>query len=537
MLKKLFGVLAVVATCSFVLTSFAGCAPCEHDYSETSRTDSTCIAQGKVVYTCSKCDGTKEELLPLGEHDYAVTPITPSTFWEDGEGVYDCKLCDDNYQGVIKKGLATSGIPSLHFTFANQTDFEKMSTTSAVSDSDKSEPTVSMVYRANGHDSEDFEGYATLKFQGQTSRTYAKKNYNVKFFKDVDLDKKNKVVLNDAWGKQNKYCLKANWTDFSQSRNLLASRLWGQMVSTRANVNPLLAQAANKGAMDGFPVIVYLNDNYWGMYTLNTAKDEWAFNMDDSPSEGIMYMSKSVDWKSYVDENKTEPWEIEYNATEDDGNEWMVTSFNSLIDLVNNKASLTDAQWKTQIATKLDVNAVVDWMIFSTSINAWDNYCHNTLFATYDGKVWIPCMYDLDQTFGKQNNTSSTLFSPTQYIPYFDGDTIKINAHNHNSSIEKNNDPLWNKFYKLFRAELYARYIELRATTLTANNFSQMFSAWVQAIPQAIRDADYAKWPNQFYASNYNKIETFVGKYVTYMSQRLTALDGFYNQLGDTLMA
>jgi len=533
MIKKIFATFSLIATFSFVLSSFAGCTPCEHDYSETSRTESTCVEQGKIVYTCSICGGTKEETLPLGEHDYAVTPTTISTFWTDGYGRYDCKVCEDNYEGKIPSGLSTSGIPSIHFTFQNQDDFNKMSTTSQVSDTDKSEPTVSMVYKANGHASEDFEGYATMKFQGQTSRKYPKKNYNVKFYKDAELDKKNKVVLNEAWGKQNKYCLKANWTDFGHSRNLLAGRLWGQMVSTRADVEPLLMASANKGAMDGFPVIVYLNDNYWGMYTLNTAKDEWAFNMDDNEGEGIMYMSKSNDWSKHVTETMTEPWEIEYNATEDDGAEWMLNSFNSLIDLVNNKNSLSNGAWKEQIATKLDVNAVVDWMIFSTSINAWDNYCHNTLFATYDGKVWMPCMYDLDQTFGKQNNSSATLFNPTDYIPYFEGDTIKINAYAHTNFVNK--DPLWTKFYELYRPQLHARYIELRQSVLTAANITQMFTNWTSAIPQAIRDADYEKWPAQYYASFYNKMGELNNKYVTYITNRLVALDAFYDEIGQRL--
>ncbi|MBR7186826.1 MAG: CotH kinase family protein [Clostridia bacterium] len=533
MKRKISASFAVIAACAFLLASFAGCAPCDHNYVLTSTQASTCQTQGKDIYTCEKCSGTKNEALPLGDHDYECTSIKEASFWDEGEGIYDCKYCDDSFQDKTPSGLSTSGIPSLHFTFSSQADFQRMSTTSSVSNSDETEPTVAISYKANGHDSKDFEGYATMKFQGQTSRQYAKKNYNIKLFKDAELEEKNKIELNEDWGKQNKYCLKANWTDFGHSRNLMASRLWAQMVATRAGVNPLLMEAANKGAMDGFPVVVYLNDQYWGMYTLNTAKDEWAFNMDDNDTEGIMYMSKSNDWSKKVTATMTEPWEIEYNGRGDEETEWMTTSFNSLIDLVNNKSNISNTAWKQQIATKLDVNAMVDWMIFSTSINAWDNYIHNTLFATYDGKVWIPCMYDLDQTFGR--NVANKQGNPGDYIPYFSGDKIMMNAHKHTNYV--NNDPLWNKFYELFRPELYARYTQLRKSTLTSTNITQMFTSWSDAIPQEIRNADYNKWSskNQPYASYYNKIGDLNKLYTDYMGDRLVALDGFYETLGNKL--
>ena len=254
--------------------------------------------------------------------------------------------------------------------------------------------------------------------------------------------------------------------------------------------------------------------------------------MDDNETEGIMYMSKQNDWQTYPTATMTQPWEIEYNGRDDDG-AWMISSFSSLIDLVNNKSALTDSEWKAQISKKLDVNAMIDWMIFATSINAWDNYTHNTLFATYDGNIWIPCMYDLDQAFGRKLEKAQG--KPGDYIPYFSGDTININAYDH--SPYANSDPLWTKFYELYRKELYERYTQLRKSTLTAENISQMFTAWSNAIPQEIRKADYEKWADlkQPYSLYYNWIGEYNNLYIDYMTARLPALDEFYNELGARL--
>ena len=71
----------------------------------------------------------------------------------------------------------------------------------------------------------ELTGNCTLKWQGASSLAYDKKNFTITF------DEKRTIV--EKWGAQKKYCLKANYIDFSHCRNIVAAKLWGQAVRTR----------------------------------------------------------------------------------------------------------------------------------------------------------------------------------------------------------------------------------------------------------------------------------------------------------------
>ena len=107
---------------------------------------------------------------------------------------------------------------------------------------------------------------------------YPKKNFTIKLGSKVDL----------GFGEQKKYCLKANYIDHSHARNIVSARLWSEIVKNRENYNTLplqLRNSPNNGAIDGYPIKLYLNGKYEGLYTLNVPKDAWMFGMDDKKDE------------------------------------------------------------------------------------------------------------------------------------------------------------------------------------------------------------------------------------------------------------
>ena len=77
--------------------------------------------------------------------------------------------------------------------------------------------------------------------------------------------------------KEHKYILKANYADVTQSRNLICADVWSDMAASRANVHPRLVRTSNYGAVDGFPVSVWHNSEFLGLYTLNLHKDDDLF--------------------------------------------------------------------------------------------------------------------------------------------------------------------------------------------------------------------------------------------------------------------
>jgi hypothetical protein len=71
----------------------------------------------------------------------------------------------------------------------------------------------------------DRNGTASVKWQGNSSLFYPKKNYTIKF--DTAFE------AAAGWGEQKKYCLKANYIDHSHARNVVSAKLWGQVVKSR----------------------------------------------------------------------------------------------------------------------------------------------------------------------------------------------------------------------------------------------------------------------------------------------------------------
>ena len=199
------------------------------------------------------------------------------------------------------------------------------------------EITVKYQYVSDSPDIESFECFCEIKVQGASSQTYPKKNFTVKFFEDKNLSKKLKVDL--GWGKQNKYCMKANYIDSSHARNIVAANLFAEIVQTRDNVNAGLAAAPNYGVIDGYPVEVYLNGEFHGLYTMNIPKDEWAFNMkgkEESREALLMadHWSDSVALKEEIGVPYEDyEWVVEHCSTADDS--WIRDSFNELIRLLN----------------------------------------------------------------------------------------------------------------------------------------------------------------------------------------------------------
>ncbi len=68
--------------------------PHEHKYTETSRTESTCVETGNVVYTC-ECGDTYTEELPLTSHTEGEKETIPATVDSEGKTVVRCRVCGE----------------------------------------------------------------------------------------------------------------------------------------------------------------------------------------------------------------------------------------------------------------------------------------------------------------------------------------------------------------------------------------------------------------------------------------------------------
>ena len=312
---------------------------------------------------------------------------------------------------------------------------------------------------------EHFKGYVEIKCQGTSSMAYPKKNYTVKMFKDNTMTKKLKKDFK-GWGAQSKFCLKANHIDHSHARNICSARLWNQIVASRANyalLPELLRTSPCNGAIDGFPIKVYYNNNYEGVYTWNIPKDKWMFNMDDTLDNHCVLCGEEYNSGCFLSANAS-LWSDEIHDTMPAS---IVTSFNAFQNFVINSS---DDEFKANLENYVYVDSLIDYYIFQYVICGLDSMGKNQLFATYDGTKWIATSYDMDSTFGIYWNGQSFV-SPT-YRMQQDYESGKNGAAN----------KLYVRLEKLFINEIKSRYSQLRADILSYNNIVNTFEPFMDII-------------------------------------------------------
>ncbi len=307
----------------------------------------------------------------------------------------------------------------------------------------------------------NLEKYATLKIQGSSSFWYPKKNYTIKFFNDEDCTDKYKV--NFGWGRQNKYVLKANWTDKTHSRNIVSAHIASQ-VQEKYN---LFQNTPNNGLIDGFPVEVYLNNEFHGLYTLNIPKEDWLYGMDDNNPNHIIMVGEIYSQATAFREVSIDGW----NNQLDDNSPTVQQKMLRVIDFVVNS---TDKEFKESFEDYLNLDATLNYYILCHTLNIADNNAKNLILVTYDGKIWYPTLYDLDTTFGS----------------YYHG----LDLYPADYPLYMNYNRLFERLDLLFKKEIEQRYKELRQNILSEENIINEIDKVYSQIEPSLFEKEQQKW-------------------------------------------
>lgn len=362
---------------------------------------------------------------------------------------------------------------------------------------------------------EHFKGYVDIKCQGTSSMAYPKKNYTIKMFSDEAKTTKLKKDFK-GWGKQSKFCLKANYIDHSHARNIVSAKLWGQVVKSRSDFDTLpeeLKTSPNYGAVDGFPIKVYYNGTYEGVYTWNIPKDGWMNNMDDSLNTHCILCGEEYNSGCFRTANAS-LWSDELHDVMPAN---IVTSFNNFQSFVINSS---DDEFKTGLLTYADVNSLIDYYIFQYVICGLDSMGKNQLFFTYDGTKWIASSYDMDSTFGLYWNGQS--FVSATYRMQADYESGKNTSSNYNGE----GNLLYVRLEQLFYEEIKARYTELRAGVLSYANIVNEFERFMDVIGKDLYAEDltiYTGIPSGN-TNNIQQIRNYTRDRLTYVDGKIAAL-------------
>lgn len=313
------------------------------------------------------------------------------------------------------------------------------------------------------------EGTCAVKWQEDGSLVHEKKNYTVQF------DKAFEAV--EGWGAQYKYCLKANYIDYSHARNVVNAKLWGQIVATRDQIPSKLAGLPNYGAVDGFPVVITLNGEFLGLYTFNIPKSEWMLGMGNGEREAIVCANQWSDATGFHASAAVDgtDFEIEYVSDENDA-QWVTDSLNRLIEAcINSDGSDLD----TTIAQYIDWESAIDYYIFTVMVEGVDMTRKNYLLSTYDGTKWFFTAYDMDSTLGLWWDGKTWVGADT--YPSFESYAFEHRIMELISTYKKD--------------ELKARYWELRSGVLTETNMATTYANFIGQIPITVYLKDAERWP------------------------------------------
>ncbi len=368
-----------------------------------------------------------------------------------------------------------------------------------------------------------------FKVQGASSVAWPKKNYT------LNLDKSFEGI--SGYGKNDKYVIKANYADPSQALNVVGARLWGMIRGTHKNANtgilningdqlvddtgnriiaetdPQLSIGGTYGAVDGFPIGVYINGQYWGLYSFNIPKDDWMAKMPKKSKNKYAIIDTIWDPQGAFKQetNFKDQMELQFCSTKD--TTWAKDSVNELIRAVIAHYDTAD-DFNKAVDPLLDIDSAIDYYIFSVLIDNDDGIFRNYLLQTFDGKKWYFAAYDLDSIFGRTPDFWEHLHAKSDTNDWRDHGVTFENVINSNR--------LFYQLWKFYKDEILKRTKSLVDSVMSDSAVDTAFVDYVRHIPLTAFNAELELWPGMQNTSvdNVNRIGRWYMQRIAWLKNR-----------------
>ena len=524
----------------------------EHIEDPEGRTEITTDAENKVM-SYRDSSGKKHE------HDMEVTNLDVSNINLQGNSVNNIQDALKANGFNVKAPIDWSDnsfiqIPEPRFAIINVTNIDSMPTTKQ----DNKEAFLEFWDMQGNY----FKKHAILNAQGNSSMGWSKKNVSMDICDDEWIgDETPKIRIGD-WVPQDSFHLKAYHTDFFKGVGPVAYKLYDQIVKTRGNMydrpwkkalidmsaigtttksfeNPyvgeyeLLTDTGARCFPDGFPVAVYLNGAFYGVFSFQLKKHRDNYHMNKSNAkhvhlDGDIYEASlfngrnNINWEMFEIRNPKGLYAIGGNkydadvkqeeiAGEAEVNAWIeagklpdgkaidskikkslqttaevkkyIQDFADAMPTIKTARDIYDASSKSEedlstlksIYEKyFDKENMIDYMILSDLIYNYDGFGKNWQWFTYDGVKWWVGLYDTDTSFG----------GDIYYIR-------KVPTTHVNTSIGRPNGYV----VKYYASEMENRYSELaKLGIISYEHIFSMLKDWTMRIGTSFYKEEYKKW-------------------------------------------
>lgn len=370
------------------------------------------------------------------------------------------------------------------------------------------------VYDGNGN---YFKKRIIINAQGNSSLNFVKKNFSVDFFED-DGESEADITIG-KWVKQDGFHLKAYYLDVLRGTGAVGYKMYDRIVAG----HPTFLERAGKKQEnercypDGFPCLLYLGGDFYGIYAWQLKKHRKNYGMDKKSSTEIHidgalgnFWKGNVDWTQFEIRNPKELYTSDGTPYDGDSPRALICTTDSaymadsldaetmertiavreaLLQASGYKAMLdtisNDAEQKAAFDACFDKTSLIDYFIFSLLTANYDGFDKNYQWLTYDGKKWHVAPYDLDGTFGMF--WKGYFAFPAEWTHHICDYRMEYYTKIFPFSY----------MCKYYWDELKDRYCALRKDgQISASSFNALLTEWHDHVGEENYQREWEKWPD-----------------------------------------
>ena len=372
-----------------------------------------------------------------------------------------------------------------------------------------------------------FKKKIILNLQGNTSLSMPQKNFAIDICND-DWEGDDTFSLKIGnWVPQDSFHLKAYYMDITKGIAPTAYSLYNDIVKTRGIKNDRPYKRYVKeydNILDnfgtealcfpmGFPCLLYINDEFYGVMSWQLKKHRDNYKMDKSDANDIhldgsigggTFFGGKINWTMFEIRNPKSLVTTSGDAYDGDHPSEIMGEDSEKYDSSNKKHVLSAKVKKTlqkmsgylgeiktiieanssdienikkAIEARFDVPSLIDYFIFIIITQNTDSFFKNWQWTTWDGIHLCVNPYDLDSCWGIQGATGAFVGDPIDYIFGTELDT-----------------PL-GYVYKYYADDINTRYKILRdSRTIDYDNIFNKYLSWCQRIGTDNLKLQVKKW-------------------------------------------
>lgn len=285
------------------------------------------------------------------------------------------------------------------------------------------------------------------------------------------------------------FCLKADYVESSHANNTGVAKFINDCLYDTKT--PMQLENENcRTTINGFPIELYMNGEYLGVYNFN--HDRYSYQ-----SYGYDYVKypNMLVYEINSNSNTSAGAFYRYGANaESSANVSEIEYYKRDFKLIYGNRT-TDSDTYSEIKSLVEWVSVAEYDLFRETISEHFNkeflfrYFLNVLFIgavdslgknlkifTIDGKVWYPQFYDLDTVLGIDNSGYLTI-QPD----------VEIESGSYNTS----NSNLWSKVWDYFNTELKEEWAKMRQDRFTLDNLMEyIYNQQIAQIPAKMYNDD-----------------------------------------------